>query len=92
MAKQMPATKINEDSQFTIPLRSLIALVLGTGIAVSAYVKITQQISEANHSIEILEERLSDIESIMQASPLTPIKLVLENINTRLKFVERKLK
>ena len=92
MAKQMPATKINEDSQFTIPLRSLIALVLGTGIAVSAYVNITQQISEANHSIEILEERLSDIESIMQASPLTPIKLVLENINTRLKFVERKLK
>jgi len=88
----MPATKINEDSQFTIPLRSLIALVLGTGIAVSAYVNITQQISEANHSIEILEERLSDIESIMQASPLTPIKLVLENINTRLKFVERKLK
>ena len=92
MAKQMPATKINEDSQFTIPLRSLIALVLGTGIAVSAYVKITQQISEANHSIEILEERLSDIEGVMQASPLTPIKLVLENINTRLKFVERKLK
>jgi len=92
MAKQMPATKINEDSQFTIPLRSLIALVLGTGIAVSAYVNITQQISEANHSIEILEERLSDIEGVMQASPLTPIKLVLENINTRLKFVERKLK
>ena len=92
MAKQMPATKISEDSQFTIPLRSLIALVLGTGIAVSAYVKITQQISEANHSIEILEERLSDIESIMKESPLTPIKLVLENINTRLKFVERKLK
>ncbi len=88
----MPATKINEDSQFTIPLRSLIALVLGTGIAVSAYVNITQQISEANHSIEILEERLSDIEGVMQASPLTPIKLVLENINTRLKFVERKLK
>ena len=88
----MPATKLSEDSQFTIPLRSLIALVLGTGIAVSAYVNITQQISEANHSIEILEERLSDIESIMQASPLTPIKLVLENINTRLKFVERKLK
>ena len=88
----MPATKISEDSQFTIPLRSLIALVLGTGIAVSAYVKITQQISEANHSIEILEERLSDIEGVMQASPLTPIKLVLENINTRLKFVERKLK
>ena len=88
----MPATKLSEDSQFTIPLRSLIALVLDTGIAVSAYVKITQQISEANHSIEILEERLSDIESIMQASPLTPIKLVLENINTRLKFVERKLK
>ena len=88
----MPATKNNEDSQFTIPLRSLIALVLGTGIAVSAYVNITQQISEANHSIEILEERLSDIEGVMQASPLTPIKLVLENINTRLKFVERKLK
>ena len=88
----MPATKLSEDSQFTIPLRSLIALVLGTGIAVSAYVKITQQISEANHSIEILEERLSDIESIMKESPLTPIKLVLENINTRLKFVERKLK
>ena len=88
----MPATKISEDSQFTIPLRSLIALIAATGIAVAAYVNITQQISEANHSIEILEERLSDIETIMQASPLTPIKLVLENINTRLKFVERKLK
>jgi len=88
----MPPTKLSEDSHFTIPLRSLLALVAATAVAVSAYVNITQQISEANHSVELLDERLSDIEVVMQASPLTPIKLQLENINTRLKFVEGKLK
>jgi len=88
----MPPTEIGEDSQFTIPLRSLIGLIAGTAVAVSAYVNITQQLSEANHSVELLEERLSDMEGVMQASPLTPIKLQLENINTRLKFMEGKLK
>jgi len=83
----MPPT-LSEDSQFTIPLRSLLALVAATAVAVAAYVNITQQISEANHSVELLDERLSDLEGIMQASPLTPIKLQLENINTRLKFLE----
>ena len=87
----MPPTEIGEDSQFTIPLRSLIGLIAGTAVAVSAYVNITQQLSEANHSVELLEERLSDMEGVMQASPLTPIKLQLENINTRLKFMEGKL-
>ena len=84
----MPPNKLSEDTQFTIPLRSLLALVAATAVAVAAYVNITQQISEANHSVELLEERLSDLEGIMQASPLTPIKLQLENINTRLKFLE----
>jgi len=83
----MPPT-LSEDSQFTIPLRSLLALVAATAVAVAAYVNITQQISEANHSVELLDERLSDLEGIMQASPLTTIKLQLENINTRLKFLE----
>ena len=88
----MPPTKLSEDSQFTIPLRSLLALVAATAVAVAAYVNITQQIAEADHSVDLLQDRISDIENVIQASPLTPIKLQIENINTRLKFMEEKIK
>ena len=86
----MPPTKIGEDSQFTIPLRSLIGLLVGTAVAVSAYVNISQEIHQTAMAVELLEDRISDVEEVIQASPLTPIRLQIENMNTRLKFLEGK--
>jgi ubiquinone biosynthesis protein UbiJ len=97
----MPPTKIGEDSQFTIPLRSLIALVAGTAIAVSAYVNITQQLTENSHSIDMIGQRVKDIEAVAKGwSPppyvlravedVSDIRLQIENLKTRLKFLEGK--
>ena len=99
----MPPTEIGEDSQFTIPLRSLIGLIAATGIAVAAYVNITQQMTENSHSVDMLGQRIKDIEAVAKGwSPppyvlqavddVSKMQLQLENINTRLKFMEGKLK
>ena len=98
----MPPT-LSEDSQFTIPLRSLLALVAATAVAVAAYVNITQQMTENSHSLDMIDQRIKDIEAVAKGwSPppyvlqavddVSKMQLQLENINTRLKFMEEKIK
>ena len=45
--------KINEDSEFTIPLKNLLSLILGTGIAVWAYFGIEERIAFLERAVEI---------------------------------------
>ena len=45
--------KINEDSEFTIPLKNLLSLVLATGIAVWAYFGIEERIAFLERAVEI---------------------------------------
>ena len=47
--------KINEDSEFTIPLKNLLSLVLATGIAVWAYFGIEERIAFLERAVEIEE-------------------------------------
>ena len=52
--------KINEDSEFTIPLKNLLSLILGTGIAVWAYFGIEERIAFLERAVEINFEEIEE--------------------------------
>tara|TARA_B110000259_G_C13829981_1_gene328217 strand:+ start:150 stop:440 length:291 start_codon:yes stop_codon:yes gene_type:complete len=52
--------KINEDSEFTIPLKNLLSLVLATGIAVWAYFGIEERIAFLERAVEINFEEIEE--------------------------------
>ena len=45
--------KLNEDSELTIPLKNLLSLIVGTGIAVWAYFGIEERIAMVERAVEI---------------------------------------
>jgi len=51
---------INEDSEFTIPLKNLLSLVLATGIAVWAYFGIEERIAFLERAVEINFEEIEE--------------------------------
>ena len=48
------ATRLNESSEITIPVRNLIALVLATGIAVTGYFRLTERLSFVERNVELM--------------------------------------
>ena len=52
--------KINEDSEFTIPLKNLLSLVLATGIAVWAYFGIEERNAFLERAVEINFEEIEE--------------------------------
>jgi len=50
----MPATRLNESSEVTIPVRNLIALVFATGIAVTGYFRLTERLSFVERNVELM--------------------------------------
>ena len=52
--------KINEDSEFTIPLKNLLSLILATGIAVWAYFGIEERIAFLERAVEINFEEIEE--------------------------------
>lgn len=46
--------KLNESSEFTIPLKNLLALLAGTAIAVWAYFGIIERLSFLEHNQEMI--------------------------------------
>ena len=53
-------SNINEDSEFTIPLKNLLSLVLATGIAVWAYFGIEERIAFLERAVEINFEEIEE--------------------------------
>ena len=49
------ANKLNEQSEFTIPLKNLLGLVAFTGIAVWAYFGIVERIAFLEHNQEMIQ-------------------------------------
>ena len=49
----MPA-RMNEDSEVTIPIRNLIALIVATGVAVMGYFQITERLNFLERNNEML--------------------------------------
>jgi len=48
------ANKLNEQSEFTIPLKNLLSLIAFTGIAVWAYFGIVERIAFLEHNQEMI--------------------------------------
>ena len=48
------ASKLNEGSEFTIPLKNLIALIAVTGIAVWGYFGIEERLSMLEHDTQMM--------------------------------------
>ena len=48
------ANKLNEGSEFTIPLKNLIALIAVTGIAVWGYFGITERLTFIEHNQDLM--------------------------------------
>jgi len=47
-------TKLSESSEFTIPLKNLLALVAATAVSVWAYFGISERLSFLEHNLEML--------------------------------------
>jgi len=56
-------TKLSEESEFTIPLKNLIALVVFVGIAATAYFNLTERVSFNEHQRELLDGKVKNVES-----------------------------
>lgn len=54
------ANKINEGSEFTIPLKNLLSLIAFTGIAVWAYFGIVERIAFLEHNQEMISVEVEE--------------------------------
>lgn len=53
-------TKLNENTELTMPLRNLVSLVFGTAIAVWAYFGIVERLNTIETSIMMMEKETED--------------------------------
>ena len=54
------ANKLNEGSEFTIPLKNLISLIAVTGIAVWGYFGIEERLSFLEHQTEMMQVEIEE--------------------------------
>lgn len=59
MRKAM-ATKINEGSEVTIPLRNLISMIAFTAVSVWVYFGLTERISFLEHNLELTMQEVEE--------------------------------
>ena len=59
------ATKLNEASEITIPLRNLISMIAFTAVSCWVYFQLTQQISFLQHDLENLRNSTTSEMSMM---------------------------
>jgi|TARA_R110000851_G_scaffold108426_1_gene229682 hypothetical protein len=57
------ASKLNEGSEFTIPLKNLIALIAVTGIAVWGYFGIEERLSMLEHDTQMMVVEIEENDS-----------------------------
>ena len=88
-----PATKLNESSEITIPLRNLIALIVATAIGVMGYFYITERLSflEHNHALQTIQvEQNSEFRTLWPRGELGSLPDDAEQ-NIRIDFLEQQL-
>lgn len=54
------ATKLNEASEVTVPLRNLVSLIAFTAISVWIYFGLTERISFLEHNLELTMEEVEE--------------------------------
>lgn len=61
------ANKLNEQSEFTIPLKNLLGLIAFTGIAVWAYFGIVERIAFLEHNQEMIAVEVEENDAWIDA-------------------------
>ena len=75
-------TKLSEDSQFTVPLKNLIALIVVTGIAVTTYSFIDQRVSSLEFKVsEIWKKAVEHEHWIRSFKTPEEVKLAIKEFN-----------
>jgi len=95
--------ELSEETKFTIPLKNLIALVFGLGVAATAYFELTERVSFNEHQRELLSSKVINIEGKVgnfiprelvtnAISRQREIELTISRMDQRLKTLEAKIK
>lgn len=89
----MAAAKLNDKSELTIPLRNLIALVIGTAAFVMAYFNLTERLSILERGMELQSvqvEANSEFRVLWPRGELGALPDDAEQ-NQRLNYIEQEL-
>lgn len=73
------ATKLNEASEITIPLRNLISMIAFTAVSVWVYFGLTERISFLEHNLELVMEEVEENDSWIDS--FEPPKSVQDTVN-----------
>ena len=87
------STKLNDNSEITIPIRNLIALIIATAIGVMSYSNITKRLSFLEHSLVLQAvevEQNSEFRTLWPRGELGALPDDAEQ-NIRLTFLEKQL-
>ena len=86
----MSATRLNESSEITIPVRNLIALIVATAIAVTGYFRVTERLSFVERNVELMNvqvESNSEFRVLWPRGQLGSLPADAEQ-NLRLDYIE----
>ena len=87
------STKLSDNSEITIPIRNLIALIIATAIGVMSYSNITKRLSFLEHSLVLQSvevEQNSEFRTLWPRGELGALPDDAEQ-NIRLTFLEKQL-
>ena len=89
-------SKLSESSEFTIPLKNLLALIAGTGLAVWAYFGIIERLAFLEHEQAMHWEEITENDDwIDEWKPPESVEINIERVRElelRIHAVEVKLK
>ena len=88
-----PSTKLNDNSEITIPIRNLIALIIATAIGVMGYSNLRERLSFVEHSLvlqTIQVDQNSEFRTLWPRGELGALPDDAEQ-NIRLDFLEKQL-
>jgi hypothetical protein len=87
------AARVNQDSEITVPVRNLIALVAATGVAVMGYFQITERLNfleRNNEMLTISVDQNSEFRVLWPRGELGSLPADAEQ-NIRLNYLENML-
>ena len=88
-------TKLSESSEFTIPLKNLLAMIAATAVSVWAYFGISERLSFLEHNLEMLaievEENDNWIDELKPPPEVADAIARVRAMEIRLKEIEVKL-
>jgi len=79
--RKIVASKLNEGSEFTIPLKNLIALIAFTGVSVWGYFGIIERLAFLEHEQEMHWEEIQENDTwIDEWAPPSSVKENIERV------------